>query len=214
MALGRQTLDTWGAVPNLNKFPFHIEWSLASWMMNGVDAALLMLCPLALRVIVQERALRFSIGHCPSCVYPLPDVTTRDQIFQAFPLCVVCLPIGLIPGTVPSSVFDRLWHANTKLPGNWKSYIRIVSKFRKFMYRILYTEANNCPVLQIGPGPSFPSQSCYTYDCPWSSMALDVEVVIFTASFTLQHKWLEVIGFFTCSSCSQKHTAVAISCSH
>jgi len=31
-----------------------------------------MLWPSALGLIVQERAFRFFIGHCPLCVYPLP----------------------------------------------------------------------------------------------------------------------------------------------
>jgi len=48
---------------------------------------------------------------------------------------------------------------NTKLPGNWKSYIRIMSKFQKFTYRTLtwkpVVNSNNCPVQQIGPGSSF-----------------------------------------------------------
>jgi len=32
--------------------------------MNNIDAALLMFWPPALRLIVQERALRFFVGHC------------------------------------------------------------------------------------------------------------------------------------------------------
>jgi len=60
-------------------------------MMNGIHTVLLMLCPPALGLIIQEMAWRFFIGHCPSCVYPPPDVSTCDQISQAFPLCICML---------------------------------------------------------------------------------------------------------------------------
>ena len=49
--------------------------------MDGIDPALLTLWPLALRLIVQERASRFHIGHCP-CVSTLclPDVTAHAHM--------------------------------------------------------------------------------------------------------------------------------------
>ena len=56
-------------------------------MMNGIDAALLMLCPSALGLIVQERASRISSGTAPRVsTFCLTDVTTSDQISQAFPI--------------------------------------------------------------------------------------------------------------------------------
>ena len=80
---GRQVVYTWGAVPNLNIL-------ISYWVVLGIvndewySNCLLMLCPPALGLIVQEMAWRFFIGHCPPCVYPLPDVPTRGQISQAF----------------------------------------------------------------------------------------------------------------------------------
>jgi len=53
--------------------------------MNGIDAALLTLCPPSLVLIVQEEALRLFIRYYPPCVYPLSDITAHDQISQAFP---------------------------------------------------------------------------------------------------------------------------------
>jgi len=47
-------------------------------MMNSIDAALLTFWPPALRLIVQERASEFFIGHHPPCVYPL-STWSRDS---------------------------------------------------------------------------------------------------------------------------------------
>ena len=41
-------------------------------MTNGIDAALLMLCPLALTLTVQEWASRFFVGHPPRSPWPSP----------------------------------------------------------------------------------------------------------------------------------------------
>ena len=57
--------------------------------MNGIDAALQMLWSPALTLMAQERALRFLLGTALHVsTISLPDVTTRDKISQAFPLCI------------------------------------------------------------------------------------------------------------------------------
>jgi len=61
--------------------------------MSAIDTALLMLWPQALGLIVQERASRFFVGYHHLCVYPLSDITTRDQISQAFPPSICILEV-------------------------------------------------------------------------------------------------------------------------
>ena len=49
--------------------PITSHFSLALWTRKGIDAALLVLWPPALRPVVKEMVLRFFIGHQPYCVY-------------------------------------------------------------------------------------------------------------------------------------------------
>ena len=154
-------VDRWyihgGQCPTLI-FSFRIELSLASWMMNGIHTALLMLCPPALGLIVQEMAWRFYIGHCPSCVYlclMYPHVTRSPR---PSPSVFVCCKRSNAGGGYVLGMRLIGIH-KIKLAENWKSYIRIMSKFQKFIYRTLtlklFMNSKNCPVLLIGPCPSF-----------------------------------------------------------
>ena len=68
--------------------------SLALWMTNGIDTALLTLWPPALGLKIQEKVSRVFVGHCPHVsTLCLPDVTTHDQLSQAFPLCICILQV-------------------------------------------------------------------------------------------------------------------------
>ena len=59
--------------------------SLALWLANGIDAALLTLWPPAVRLILQERASSFFIGNRPFCVYPLSTWRNRTTKSSRLP---------------------------------------------------------------------------------------------------------------------------------
>lgn len=93
-------------IPSILKHKWY--WSAALWMLS----------PPALGWAFQERV--FEILHRTLPTLCLPDVTTHDQIYQAFP-SIFANTARLEVGTARNKAWVYLWQSQCKWIGGWKS---------------------------------------------------------------------------------------------